>query len=108
MIRGWHPGWVVIGDVMGGDPIIASPKEAGTPLYVAVHGVGTWKPVLAAKSLEIGVTALAEWLDVFRGDYGGKIVDERFVPRSDAIAKIRSRVAKIVGRAVEPWLPTRG
>jgi hypothetical protein len=33
-----------------------------------------------------GAEALAEWLDVFRGEFGGNISDADFVPRPDAIA----------------------
>jgi hypothetical protein len=54
-----------------------------------------------------GAEALAEWLDVFRGEFGGNISDADFVPRLDAIKAIKSRVAKIVGAgAVSPWLPS--
>ncbi len=107
LLPGWNADWVVIGDVMGGDPIIAAPKEPGTPLYWAMHGVGKWKPVRAASSLVEGAEALAEWLEVFRGEFGGNISDEDFVPRPDAIKAIKSRVAKIVGAgAVSPWLPS--
>jgi hypothetical protein len=35
LLPGWDPSWVLIGDVIGGDPIIAAPKEPGTPIYVA-------------------------------------------------------------------------
>jgi hypothetical protein len=107
LLPGWNADWVVIGDVLGGDPIIAAPKERGTPLYWAMHGTGKWKPVRAAPSLARGAEALAGWLDVFRGDYGGNISDEDYVPRPDAIKAIKSRVAKVVGAgAVGPWLPS--
>jgi hypothetical protein len=107
LLPGWEADWVVIGDVMGGDPIIAAPKERGTPIYWAMHGAGKWKPVRAAASLAQGAEALAEWLDVFRGEFGGNISDADFVPRPDAIKAIKSRVAKVVGAgAVSPWLPS--
>ena len=107
LLPGWNADWVVIGDVMGGDPIIAAPKERGTPLYWAMHGAGKWKPVLAAASLAQGAEALAAWLDVFRGEYKGNISDKDFVPRPDAVKAIKSKVAKIVGAgAVSPWLPS--
>jgi len=107
LLPGWNADWVVIGDVMGGDPIIAAPKERGTPLYWAMHGAGNWKPVRAAPSLAQGAEALAVWLDVFRGEYGGNISDEDYVPRPDAIKAIKSRVAKVVGAgAVDTWLPS--
>jgi hypothetical protein len=107
VLPGWNPDWVVIGQVMGADPIIAAPKERGTPLYWAMHGAGKWKPVRAAPSLARGAEAIAEWLDVFRGKYGGNISDQNYVPRRDAIRAIKSRVGKIVGAgAVSPWLPS--
>ena len=107
LLPGWSADWVVIGHVMGADPIIAAPKEPGTPLYWAMHGAGKWKPVRAAASLAQGAEALAEWLDVFRGEFGGNISDEDFVPRPDAIRAIKSRMAKVVGAdAVGPWLPS--
>ncbi len=106
LLPGWSADWVVIGHVMGADPILAAPKERGTPLYLAMHGTGKWKPVRAAASLAQGAEALAEWLDVFRGEYGGNISDADYVPRPDAIRAIKSRVGKIVGRATAPWLPS--
>jgi hypothetical protein len=72
LLPGRGPDWVVIGDVMGGDPIIAAPKERGTPVYWAMHGTGEWKPVRVAASLAQGAEALVAWLDVFRGTYGGR------------------------------------
>jgi hypothetical protein len=72
-----------------------------------MHGAGNWKPVRAAPSLAQGAEALAVWLDVFRGEYGGNISDEDYVPRPDAIKAIKSRVAKVVGAgAVDTWLPS--
>ncbi|HEY8091976.1 MAG TPA: hypothetical protein VIF09_29140 [Polyangiaceae bacterium] len=107
VLPGWSADWVVIGDVMGGDPIIAAPKEPGTPLYWAMHGAGKWKLVRAAASLAQGAEALAAWLEVFRGNYAGNISGEDFVPRPDAVKAIKSKVAKIVGAgAVSPWLPS--
>ena len=106
-LPGWDPNWVVIGDVMGGEPIIAAPKEPGTPIYWAMHGVGEWKRVRAAVSLAQGADTLAAWLDLYRGEYGGNISDADYVPRPDAVKAIKLRMAKIVGAdAVSPWLPS--
>jgi hypothetical protein len=33
LLPGWNEDWVVIGHVMGADPIIAAPKEPGTCYY---------------------------------------------------------------------------
>ena len=109
LLPGWNADWVVIGHVMGADPIIAAPKEPGTPIYWAMHGAGKWRPVRAAASLALGAEALAAWLEVFRGEYGGKISDAAsdYVPRPEAVKAIKARVAKIVGAgAVSPWLPS--
>jgi len=106
LLPGWNADWVLIGHVMGADPIIAAPKERGTPIYWAMHGVGKWRPVRAASSLAQGAEALAAWLDVFRGEYGGNISDEDFVPRPEAVKAIKAKVGKIVGTATAPWLPS--
>jgi hypothetical protein len=105
-LPGWNVNWIVIGDVMGGDPIIAATQEPGTPIYWAMHGVGPWKPVLAAASLAVAADALTEWLHVFHGEFQGKICDADSVPRPEAVEAIRSRVGKVVGSALGPWLPS--
>ena len=106
LLPGWRAEWVVIGQVMGADPIFVSTKERGTPLYWAMHGTGKWKPVLAAPSLAEGAEALAAWLEVFRGQYDGNISDADYVPRADAVRAIKARVGKVVGKATAPWLPS--
>ncbi len=106
VLSGWDPSWIAIGDVMGGDPIIAATGEPDTPLYWAMHGTGAWQPALAAPSVEVGARALAEWVEVFHGKYRGNVSGPDFVPRADAVRAIRSRVGRIVGKAIAPWLPS--
>ena len=94
LLPGWNAEWVVIGHVMGADPIIASPRERGTPLYWAMHGAGKWKPVRAAASLAQGAEARRQHLG--RG--------LRTATRGRAGNQVEGRYDRRT--AIAPWLPS--
>ncbi len=65
--HGWRRSWVVIA-ADAGDPYfldVAKANAAGEcPVYTAMHGTGTWEPILAASSLEQFLRILRVWLRI--------------------------------------------
>ena len=70
----WDRSWVVIGDVSG-DPVIADTTRLGTPVMLAVHGMGTWSPVTVAPDPAGFLRAIAAWLRVL-ARFDGERLDE--------------------------------
>ncbi len=70
----WNPSWVVIGDA-GGDPVIADTTRIGTPVMLAVHGMGSWTPTTVAPTPVAFLRAIAAWLQVL-GRFDGERLDE--------------------------------
>ena len=67
----WDKNWIVIGDCSA-DPIIANVGEKGTPILMAVHGIGDYTPRRIAPSLSSYFDILTMWLDLVYGDFKGK------------------------------------
>ena len=65
--HGWRRSWVVIA-VDAGDPYfldVTKANERGEcPVYTAMHGTGTWQPILAASSLEQFLRILCAWIRI--------------------------------------------
>lgn len=65
--HGWRRSWVVIANDSG-DPYFLDTNRPGTggecPIYTAMHGTGTWEPLLAASSLEQFLRILDVWLRI--------------------------------------------
>ena len=49
----WKQNWLVIGyEDLCGDPIFVDTDVEGCPVYTAMHGTGSWNPILIASSIE--------------------------------------------------------
>lgn len=70
----WDRSWVVIGNVAG-DPVIADTTRLGTPVMLALHGIGSWSPKTVAPDPAGFLQAIAAWLRVL-GRFDGESLDE--------------------------------
>jgi hypothetical protein len=70
----WSFDWLVVGEVAG-DPVIADTGRIGTQIMLAIHGVGTWRPVTVAPTPASFLAAVAAWLRVLHR-FGGTHLDE--------------------------------
>lgn len=70
----WDRSWVVIGDVSG-DPVITDTTRLGTPVMLALHGIGSWSPMTVAPDPAGFLRAIAAWLRVL-GRFDGENLDE--------------------------------
>lgn len=65
--HGWRRSWVVIA-ADSGDPYFLDTSRPGArgecPVFTAMHGTGTWEPLLAASSLEQFLRILDVWLRI--------------------------------------------
>lgn len=75
VLAGWNPAWLVIAN-FSGDPVIASLDSDETPVSFARHGAGSWSPREVAPGLPAFLAAMAVWMNVCLGEYGGEIRDE--------------------------------
>jgi hypothetical protein len=71
----WSSDWLVIGDV-GGDPVIADTALPGTPISLAMHGAGIWRPMTVAPTPASFLAAVAAWLRVLLA-YDGEHLDAK-------------------------------
>ena len=70
----WRSEWLVVGDVAG-DPVIADVGSTGTPVMLAVHGMGAWHPAIVAPTPTAFLSGVAAWLRVL-SRFGGERLDE--------------------------------
>lgn len=70
----WQPAWVLVGSIAG-DPVIADVGRPGTPIMLALHGTGSWRPETVAPSPAAFLAVVAAWL---RGlsRFDGERIDE--------------------------------
>jgi hypothetical protein len=71
----WPASWLVIGD-SSSDPVIADTAREGTPIALAIHGTGEWRPRWVAPSLSAFLNALSDWVAVLYGQFGGEMLDD--------------------------------
>jgi hypothetical protein len=95
----WQNSWLVIGD-SSSDPVIADTAGEGTPIALAVHGIGEWRPRWIAPSLSSFLNALSDWIAVLYGTFDGEMLDE------DADFDIKPGFIDAVGSALAGSLPT--
>lgn len=55
----WEEGWYVIGQNALGDPFFVDISSEGCPVFTAMHGAGSWRPIRLADSL-------AKFIDLFK------------------------------------------
>lgn len=70
----WHAEWIVIGDTSG-DPIVAHIDQEGTPISMAIHGIGKWELQRVASSLATFLKSLSVWVQI-AGRYNKQITGE--------------------------------
>lgn len=64
----WQANWLVIGhEGLCGDPIFVDRQEDGLPVYTAIHGVGSWEPVMIATKLQNFVETLKIIEEIAKG-----------------------------------------
>ena len=93
----WDRSWVVIGDVSG-DPVIAHTTRSGTPVMVALHGIGSWTPMTVAPNPAGFLQAIAAWLRVL-GRFDGENLDEHadFETKPGFNDELRRELSAVLG-----------
>jgi hypothetical protein len=102
----WQDSWLAIGD-SSGDPVIADTAKEGTPVALAIHGMGEWRPRRIAPSLSSFLNALSEWVAVLYGQFGGEMLDENrdFEVKTGFVDAVGSALASpLPTECVEEWL----
>ena len=102
--HGWRRSWVVIA-ADAGDPYfldVAKASAAGEcPVYTAMHGTGTWDPILAASSLEQFLRILTTWARIVVPQYDPQNPEE---PLDEAQARrLAAEIERIDPAAAEHW-----
>ncbi len=101
----WDPHWIVIGDASG-DPVIARTDAPGTPVYMAVHGIGAWEPYPMSPDLATYLMALGLWIEVCVGGHKGQIRGEDSRVRNEVRSEVDARLQAIPGWEYrQHWLP---
>jgi hypothetical protein len=72
----WHAEWVLVGSIAG-DPVIADVGRSGTPIMLAIHGTGSWRPATVAPSPQAFLAAVGAWLRVLYRFDGERIDEDR-------------------------------
>lgn len=58
---GWQSEWLIIGqETLLGDPVFVDLDEPALPVFMAMHDLPDWEPVLLAESLEAFLSAARE------------------------------------------------
>jgi hypothetical protein len=94
----WPASWLVIGD-SSRDPVIADTAREGTPIAIAIHGIGQWRPRWVAPSLSSFLNALSDWVAVLYGQFDGEMLDE------DRDFEVKPGLIEAVGSALAASLP---
>jgi hypothetical protein len=98
VLAGWNPAWLVIAN-FSGDPVIASLDRDETPVSFARHGAGSWSPREVAPDLPAFLSAMAVWMDVCLGEYGGEIRDEvEFELKPDFKERLDQALSGVLGQ----------
>lgn len=97
VVDGWNPEWLVIGS-FSGDPVIASLDSTDTPVLFARHGAGAWTPRQVAPGLHAFLSAMAVWMDVSQGEFGGEILDADFELRTEFKERLAQALSSVLGQ----------
>ena len=91
----WDKTWTVIGNI-GDDPVIAHTDKLGTPISMAVHGIGYWEPKPVSEGLATFLESLSIWFDVING-FGGISKSIENFDLSDAVKhSLRKRLSVVL------------
>ena len=103
----WKDNWVVIGyEDLIGDPIFVDVGVEGYPVYTAMHGTGSWNPILIARSIRFS-EALGIIAVLSEGRDNPEELRRNPLPiteRDEAIQKIRELDPNIDIGFWERWL----
>ncbi|HEX5501252.1 MAG TPA: SMI1/KNR4 family protein [Thermomicrobiales bacterium] len=102
--HGWHRSWVVIA-TDAGDPYFLDVTKADArgecPVYTAMHGTGTWEPLLAASSVEQYLCILDVWLRIVLPHHDRQNPDE---PLDELhTRRLAAEIARIDPAAAPQW-----
>jgi hypothetical protein len=102
--HGWRRSWVVIAYDTGDPYFIDTTKVArdgDTPIWTAMHGTGTWEPILAASSLAQFLKILHVWARIVVSQFDKQNPDE---PLDDAhLRRLTSEINQIDAAALDHW-----
>ncbi len=90
----WNPRWLAIGECSA-DPVIADTGTPETPILMAIHGTGSWKPLEIAPSLADFLLLLTCWVNTL-DEFGGRIRDENGELRLDFLESLRKRLSGVI------------
>lgn len=102
--HGWRRNWVVIA-YDAGDPYFLDTTrtlpDGDSPVWTAMHGTGTWEPILAASSLAHFLRILHVWARIVVSHYDRQNPDE---PLDDAhLRRLTSELNQVDAAAAEHW-----
>ena len=94
-IEGWEDSWLVIGDISS-NPIIVDVSDEKTPVYIALHGVGSWQLKQIARSFEDFIVFLCYWIEKVLNKFYGNLIDDDCVLRSKVLKVIMKCMSKSI------------
>jgi len=102
--HGWRRSWVVIA-YDSGDPYFLDTTKiqpnGDTPVWTAMHGTGTWEPILAASSLAQFLQILRVWVRIVVSHHDKQNPDE---PLDDAhLRRLTNEINQIDSAATDHW-----
>lgn len=102
--HGWRRTWVVIAYDSGDPYFIDTTKnlpDGDSPIWTAMHGTGTWEPLLAASSLSHFLQILRVWTRIVVSHHDRQNPDE---PLDDAhLRRLTNELRQVDAEAADHW-----
>lgn len=102
--HGWRRSWIVIAFDSGDPYFIDTTKNlpnGDSPIWTAMHGTGTWEPILAASSLAQFLQILRVWVRIVVSHHDKQNPDE---PLDDAhLRRLTNEITQIDAEAKDHW-----
>ena len=102
--HGWRRTWVVIAYDSGDPYFIDTTKnlpDGDSPIWTAMHGTGTWEPLLAASSLAHFLQILRVWARIVVAHHDRQNPDE---PLDDAhLRRLTNELRQVDAEAADHW-----
>lgn len=102
--HGWRRSWVVIAYDAGDPYFLDSTRtlpDGDAPVWTAMHGTGTWEPILAASSLAQFLQILRVWTRIVVSHHDKQNPDE---PLDDAhLRRLTGEISQIDPEATDHW-----